>query len=55
MDGWVDGHTVTCPWHAWCFDLRSGTMTLGDLAFVACFEVRVEQDGVYVSTQPVAR
>ena len=54
-EGWLEGNIVTCPWHAWCFDLRSGTMTLGDLAFVACFEVRVEQDGVYVSTQPVAR
>lgn len=52
-DGWVEGLTVTCPWHAWCFDLRSGTMTLGDFAIIARFEVRVEQDGVYLSTEPV--
>jgi hypothetical protein len=28
-------------------------MTLGDLAFVPRFEVRVLQDGVYLSTEPV--
>ena len=46
-DGWVEGLTVTCPWHAWCFDLRTGTMTLGDFALIARFEVHVKQDGVY--------
>jgi nitrite reductase/ring-hydroxylating ferredoxin subunit len=23
-DGWLDGHTVECPLHASCFDLRTG-------------------------------
>lgn len=55
VDGWVEGLTITCPWHAWCFDLRTGTMTLGDLAFVPRFEVRVLQDGVYLSTEPVTQ
>jgi nitrite reductase/ring-hydroxylating ferredoxin subunit len=55
VDGWVEGLTITCPWHAWCFDLRTGTMTLGDLAFVPRFEVRVQQDGVYLSTEPVTQ
>ena len=54
-EGWIEGLTVTCPWHAWCFDLRSGTMTLGDLAFIPRFDVKVEQDGVYVSAEPVTR
>jgi nitrite reductase/ring-hydroxylating ferredoxin subunit len=54
-DGWIEGVTVTCPWHAWCFDLRTGGLTLGDLATIPRFEVRVEQDGVYLSTEPVGR
>ncbi|HEX8807016.1 MAG TPA: Rieske 2Fe-2S domain-containing protein [Candidatus Aquilonibacter sp.] len=54
-DGWVENLTVTCPWHAWCFDLRTGSLTLGDFALIPRFEVRVEQDGVYLSTEPVAQ
>jgi nitrite reductase (NADH) small subunit len=23
-EGWIDGHVVTCPWHAWSFDVRTG-------------------------------
>jgi nitrite reductase (NADH) small subunit len=53
-DGWVENLTVTCPWHAWCFDLRTGSLTMGDFALIPRFEVRVEQDGVYLSTEPVA-
>ena len=52
-DGWIEGHTVTCPWHAWCFDLRSGKMTLGDFAWIPRFEVRVEGDGIYIATEPI--
>jgi nitrite reductase/ring-hydroxylating ferredoxin subunit len=52
-EGWVENLTVTCPWHAWCFDLRTGSLTMGDFALISRFEVRVEQDGVYLSTEPV--
>ena len=52
-DGWIEERTVTCPWHAWCFDLQTGKMTLGDFAWIARFEVRVEGDGIYVATEPL--
>ncbi|HTU71738.1 MAG TPA: Rieske 2Fe-2S domain-containing protein [Candidatus Baltobacteraceae bacterium] len=54
-EGWVEGLTVTCPWHAWCFDLRTGNLTLGDFAFVPRFDVRIEQDGIYLSSEPIPR
>jgi len=52
-EGIVDGQTVTCPWHAWCFDLRDGQMTIGDFARLRAFEVRVENGDVYVAAEPV--
>ena len=52
VDGHVERFTVTCPWHAWCFDLRSGKMTLGDLALIPTFAVRQAEGGVYVSAEP---
>jgi nitrite reductase/ring-hydroxylating ferredoxin subunit len=51
-DGWMDGALVTCPWHGWCFDVRTGKMTLGDFARVPRFELQVLGDDLYVSTEP---
>jgi NAD(P)H-dependent nitrite reductase small subunit len=51
-EGWLDGDTITCPWHAWCFRLDDGRMTLGDYATVDVFDVRVEGDEVLLSRVP---
>jgi NAD(P)H-dependent nitrite reductase small subunit len=40
-EGWIEGKTVTCPWHAWSFKLADGQMTLGDYASVETFDVRI--------------
>jgi nitrite reductase/ring-hydroxylating ferredoxin subunit len=53
VEGWIDGTTVTCPWHAWCFDVRSGKMTLGEWSAVDRFAVRVEGDDVLVGETPL--
>ena len=51
-EGWLDGTTVTCPWHAWCFNLTDGKMTLGSFARVDPYDVRVEDGQVSVSRTP---
>lgn len=51
-EGWVEGTRVTCPWHAWTFELHSGRMTLGDFDGVDTFEVRIAGDLVQVAGQP---
>jgi len=51
-EGFLEGETVTCPWHAWCFDLRSGRLTLGDFARLRRFDVYVEGDAVFVAREP---
>lgn len=53
-EGWIEGDTVTCPWHAWCFKMTDGKMTLGDYASVDAFDVRIEGDRVLVSRSPRA-
>ncbi|HEV8021561.1 MAG TPA: Rieske 2Fe-2S domain-containing protein [Candidatus Lustribacter sp.] len=50
-EGTVDGETVTCPVHGWCFDLRDGHMPNGRRS-IATFEVRVAGDSVWVSGVP---
>lgn len=51
--GWIDGFAVTCPWHAWCFDVRSGEMTgMVGLSCVDVFEVQIDGSTISVSPEP---
>jgi nitrite reductase (NADH) small subunit len=52
-DGWLEDDLITCPWHGWCFNVRTGKMTLGDFARVPRFEVELREGEIYVSTEPV--
>lgn len=54
-EGWVEGYTVTCPWHAWCFELRTGNLTLGEFAWLPRFEVRVAGGDIEVALEPMVR
>ena len=51
-DGYMDHGEVTCSWHAWCFDIRSGRMILGDLCIIPRFDVRIENAMVLVCDEP---
>lgn len=51
-EGFIEGETVTCPWHAWCFDLRTGMLTLGNFARLRRFDVRVDGETVFVAREP---
>ncbi len=51
-DGWIEGTTVTCTWHAWCFNLTNGRMTYGGFAGVDTFDVALEDGDVCVSRTP---
>jgi NAD(P)H-dependent nitrite reductase small subunit len=46
-EGEIEGCTVTCPWHAWTFDLKTGESMTDDLK-VACYDVRIEGESVLV-------
>jgi nitrite reductase/ring-hydroxylating ferredoxin subunit len=53
--GFVEGHLLGCPWHAWNYDVRTGEMAGNPEFKVACYPVRVEDGQVLVSPEPVAR
>jgi nitrite reductase/ring-hydroxylating ferredoxin subunit len=54
-EGQIEGTTVTCPWHAWTFDLHTGGMALGaDFARLRRFEARVQDGRIEVATEPEA-
>ncbi|MEM9589068.1 MAG: nitrite reductase small subunit NirD [Planctomycetota bacterium] len=47
-EGYVEGDTVTCPWHAWRFCVKDGTWQDNPKTKVDCFEVKVDGDDVLV-------
>jgi nitrite reductase/ring-hydroxylating ferredoxin subunit len=49
--GFVEGSTVTCPWHNWTWDVTTGANVVnGDLK-VACYVTRVEDGQVQVKAE----
>ena len=43
-EGLLDGSAVTCPWHGWAYDLKTGACQTVETAKVATYPVRVEGD-----------
>src|ERR1700752_1245947 len=46
--GRLSGSTITCPWHGWQFDVRSGCHRLRPSLVQPGYPVRVEQDVILV-------
>ncbi|HEX4132365.1 MAG TPA: Rieske 2Fe-2S domain-containing protein [Pirellulales bacterium] len=42
---------VTCPWHGWQFDVRTGEHQLNHRLHQPAFETRVEADAVWVNLE----
>jgi nitrite reductase/ring-hydroxylating ferredoxin subunit len=47
-EGVLEGAVVTCPWHAWQFDVRTGEAIFDPGVRVQTYPVRVEGDDIFV-------
>ena len=48
-EGRVEDHVLTCPWHGWQFDLRSGENEFDRAICLQTFDVVVEDGDVKVA------
>jgi nitrite reductase (NADH) small subunit len=48
-EGQLEGALVTCPWHGWQFDVRTGQNSLGGRLRQPVYEVKVEGQDVLVA------
>jgi nitrite reductase (NADH) small subunit len=48
-DGALEGTIVTCPWHGWQFDVRTGKTPLGPKIKQAVYEVKIEGQDVMIA------
>jgi nitrite reductase (NADH) small subunit len=52
--GWVEGESVVCPWHAWTFNLKTGEAEFPVHDRVAVYPVRVEGEDVLMDIEGAA-
>ena len=52
-EGWLEANVISCPWHGWCFDVRSGKMTLGEFARIPRFAVQRDGSDLLVACEPM--
>jgi len=48
-EGELTGHLVTCPWHGWKYDVRTGISITNPAAKVNCYETKVEGEDLSIS------
>jgi nitrite reductase (NADH) small subunit len=47
-EGELEGDTVTCPWHGWQYDVKSGKSINNPSACVKSYQVKVEGSDVKI-------
>ena len=47
-EGYLDGTTLLCPWHAWRFDVTTGCALVNAAVRVRTFPVRVTEGRIEV-------
>ena len=50
-----DGSYVTCPWHGWEYNIKTGSAPPGYKDQQAVFEVKVEGHDILISEQPIVK
>ena len=47
-EGPIENEVVTCPWHGWSYQIKTGMMVQDPRVGVSCHEVLIENDRVSV-------
>ena len=47
-DGDIDNEVVTCPWHGWSYEIKTGTMVQDPRVGVSKHEVKIDGNAVSI-------
>lgn len=53
-EGMLEGSTVTCPWHGWQYDVKTGQNCMNPEMKVGCYQVKTEGEDILVAPQVTA-
>ena len=48
-EGELSGSSVTCPWHGWEYDVKTGACAMNPAVKVQTFPVQIQGDEIFVS------
>ena len=48
-EGFLEGDVVTCPWHGWRFNVKTGVSPVVPTAKVETYKVKVESNDILVA------
>ena len=48
-EGFLEGDVVTCPWHGWRYDVKTGANVTIPSAKVATYQVKIEDNNILVA------
>lgn len=47
-DGRLEGTIITCPWHAWKYDVTNGQCTRDESIIIKTFPTKIEGEDIFV-------
>ena len=50
-EGFLEGDVVTCPWHGWKYNVKTGNSAMIPNQKVPAYQVKVENSEVFVSLE----
>ena len=50
-EGYLDGAVVTCPWHGWQYNVRTGELLIDPSVKIATYPVRLEGTAIEVEVR----
>ncbi len=50
-EGFLEGDVITCPWHGWRYNVKTGVNLMMPTAKVASYQVKGEGNDVFVSVE----
>ena len=48
-EGELEGNVVTCPWHGWQYDVKTGASITNPAAKVSCYQTEVDGEDLRIS------
>lgn len=46
--GVLEGHTVTCPWHGWQYDVLTGKVVQNPAVGVDCYALELRGEDIFI-------
>jgi nitrite reductase (NADH) small subunit len=48
-EGELNGNVVTCPWHGWRYDVKTGVSLINPAVKVNCYPTKIEGENLHVA------